>query len=75
MLDAQAASQVISQIEPRIVIPMYFKIPGLKINLDSVSRFSQEFGVKEDATMDKLKINKKDLPQEETKIIILRPQV
>lgn len=72
-LEAKGAAHVISQIEPKIVIPMHYKIPGLKVNIDGLNKFSKEMGVKETESLDKLKINKKDLPMEETKIIILKP--
>lgn len=72
-INAEQASEVISQIEPRIVIPMHYKIPGLKENLDGISKFSKEMGIKETEAIDKLRITKKDLPQEETKVVILKP--
>jgi len=31
MIDITEASNIIKQLEPKIVIPMYYKIPGLKI--------------------------------------------
>lgn len=71
-IDAKQATSIISQIEPRIIIPMHYKVPGLKIDkLDSVDNFIQEMGVKAEV-VDKLKITKKDLPQEETKVIVFR---
>ena len=70
VLDAKKASEVVSAIEPRIVIPMHYQIPGLKSKLDSVEAFVKESGLSAEK-MDKLKIAKKDLPQEETKIVIL----
>lgn len=72
-INADQASEVISQIEPRIVIPMHYKIPGLKVNLDGINKFSKEMGIKESEALDKLRITKKDLPQEETKVVILKP--
>jgi L-ascorbate metabolism protein UlaG (beta-lactamase superfamily) len=65
------AVKIISQIQPRIVIPMHYKIPGNKMKLESVDKFLKEFGVSNPEKTDKLKISKKDLPQEETKVIIL----
>jgi len=70
-LNAKGAAQVISQIEPRIVIPMHYKVPGLKVNIDGVDKFSRELGAKKAESIDKLRIIKRDLPAEETKIIIL----
>jgi L-ascorbate metabolism protein UlaG (beta-lactamase superfamily) len=70
-LDAKKAVEVISQIEPRIVIPMHYKTPDLAIDdIDGLEKFIKEFGVKptEEA---KLKISKKDLPQEDVELVIL----
>ncbi|MFA5076735.1 MAG: MBL fold metallo-hydrolase [Patescibacteria group bacterium] len=74
-LGAKKASEVIAQIEPRIVIPMHYKVPGLKIDLDPIDAFCKEMGVKNTPIAeDKLKISKKDLMTEETKVIILPRQ-
>ncbi|MFA5188256.1 MAG: MBL fold metallo-hydrolase [Patescibacteria group bacterium] len=70
-INATGAVKIISQIQPRIVIPMHYKIPGVNIKLDPLDKFLKEFGVASPEKMDKLKINKKDLPQEETKVIVL----
>ena len=70
---AKEAVKIISQVEPRIVIPSCHQDGIGKLNADSVSLFVKEFGVKPE-TMDKLKISKKDLPQEDVKLIILEKQ-
>lgn len=69
-LDAKKAVEVVSQIEPRIVIPMHYAVPGLKLELDPVEKFVKELGVKP-RNEDKLKISKKDLPQEDMELVIL----
>ena len=38
-LDAKQAIEVINQIEPKIVIPMHYKLPGLSFNLAAVDDF------------------------------------
>ena len=73
-LDAKGASNIISQIEPRIVIPMHYKIPNLKIDLDGVDKFLKQMGEQDIKPEKKLKLSLRDLPQEETKIIVLEPQ-
>lgn len=70
-IDAKKAVEVVSQIEPRIVIPMHYKTTGLKIDLDSVDKFIKELGLNP-TYEDKLKINKKDLPQEDMELVILK---
>ncbi len=72
-LDPKTAVEVINQIEPRIVIPMQYKLEGLKLDQTPIDAFLKEYGLKEVERTDKLKITKKDLPTEETKIIILNP--
>ena len=69
-LDAKKAVNVISQIEPRMVIPMHYKTKGTKIDIDGVEKFVKEMGVKP-TYEEKLKINKKDLPQEDMELVIL----
>ncbi|MFH1565036.1 MAG: MBL fold metallo-hydrolase [bacterium] len=70
-ISPKEAVEVANQIDPRIIIPMHYKIVGLKIDdLDGVDVFIKEAGIKvENAS--KLKIFKKDLPQDETKVIVL----
>ncbi len=69
-IDGKEAVEVIQQIEPRIVIPMHYKIPNLKIDIDKVDNFLKEIGLKGES-LDKLKILKKDLPQDKMKVILL----
>lgn len=72
-LDAKKAVEVISQVEPRIVIPMHYKIEGLAYDdFDSIEKFVKELGI-EASSEEKLKISKKDLPQEEMELVILTP--
>ncbi len=69
-LDAKKAVEVISQIEPRLVIPMHYKTRGVKLDVEPVDKFVKELGI-EPKTEDKLKINKKDLPPEGMDLVIL----
>ncbi len=70
-LNATKAVKIISQIQPRIVIPMYYKVPGLSLKLDGFEPFLKEYGVSKPEPMDKFKVSKKDLPQEETNVVLL----
>jgi L-ascorbate metabolism protein UlaG (beta-lactamase superfamily) len=69
-IDAKMAVEVIGQLEPRIVIPMHYKLPDSKAEVDSVEKFVKELGV-EPRREEKLKIAKKDLPQEGMDLVIL----
>lgn len=70
---AKEAVKIISQVEPRIVIPSCHQNGMGKLKADDVSLFVKEFGVKPEE-MDKLKISKKDLLAEDVKLIILKTQ-
>lgn len=70
-IDGKKAVEIVSQIEPRIIIPMHYKIKGLKENLDTADSFIKELGIKPDEE-EKLKINKKDLPQEGMELAVLK---
>lgn len=73
VLDPKTAAEVVGQIEPRIVVPMMYKLAGIKTDLQPVEDFLKEYGTKDAEREDKLKVLKKDLPTEETKIIVLNP--
>lgn len=70
-INGSEAIQIINQIEPKIVIPMHYKIPKLNLKLDSVDKFLEEIGVKEE-TMEELSIQKKDLPEEGMKVVLMK---
>lgn len=72
-VDAKGAAKIISQIEPRIIIPMHYYLPKLKVKIDGLDSFLKEMGQKSTEPQPKLLIKKKDLPEEETKVIVLQP--
>ena len=54
-----------NMIEPRIVIPLYHHIEGLKNELGTADAFCKELGVCQRQDGNRLKIAKKDLPAED----------
>jgi len=73
-LTAGAAAEVINLIEPRLVIPMHYKTPGIRMRLASVTRFLQEMGIKKLVPEESLKITASSLP-DETRVVLLEPKV
>ena len=73
-LNAAQASELVSMLEPNIVIPMYYQLPGLQLDLESVERFLKEMGVTEPSEESSLKISASSLP-EETETVILIPRL
>lgn len=73
-LGAKEAGAIIGQIEPRVIIPMHYKIPGVKGNLekmDDIRLFCQDHNLNMDETVSKVSFKKKDLPEEEPQFIIM----
>ena len=70
---SENAKKIISQIEPKTIIPMQYKIPGLKEKADDLEEFLKLMGVKSTESLQKLSIKKKDVLGNEAKIIILKP--
>ena len=71
VLTAKRAVEIVTQLSPRIVIPMHYALPGLKTKSDPVEKFLKEMGATSAERLTKWKAIKKDLPVEETKVIVL----
>jgi L-ascorbate metabolism protein UlaG (beta-lactamase superfamily) len=69
-LNASRAAEVISMLEPNIVIPMHYATPDCNIPLDSLSKFLKEMGISEIETLPSFKFSAASLP-EETKVTVL----
>ncbi len=69
-IDAAQASDVISAIEPHIVIPMHYRTDVMDFDLDPVDKFAKEMGLSDISPQEKLNLRPSDLP-EGTKVVIL----
>ncbi len=72
-LNAAKAAEVISLIEPNIVIPMHYATPDVKVSLDSLNKFLKEMGLSKPDTQASLKATRSSLP-EETRVVVLEYQ-
>ena len=72
-IDGSEAAEIVTQIEPRIVIPMHYKIKGLKEELADEKEFLEELGEADPERVEKLVLKKKDLPEEEqTRVVVFK---
>lgn len=75
-LDPTRAVEVIGMMEPKIVIPMHYRHPGLAPeladSLESVEKFLKEFGATAPEPQEVFKATKASLP-EETQVVLLQP--
>ena len=69
-LNAAKAAEVISMIEPNLVIPMHYSTPATKISLDSLNKFVKEMGLSKTETQPSLKVTRSGLPSE-THVVVL----
>jgi len=72
-ISAKEAVKIMSQIEPKIIIPMHYSLPKLKYKLEGADKLLKIMGIKKIESLNKLTIKKKDLSEEEAKIILLNP--
>lgn len=69
-LDADKAAEVISQLEPRIIIPMHYRTPYCNLPLEPLGKFLKEMGVAEPAPLESLRVTKSQLPQEAQVVVL-----
>ncbi len=73
-IDSSEATKVIGQIEPKIVIPMHYELPKLKLKLDGVDKFLKAMGKNSVVPQDKLTIKSSALSKDGAmEIVVLRP--
>jgi L-ascorbate metabolism protein UlaG (beta-lactamase superfamily) len=70
-LDATEANAVISQLNPKIAIPMHFKTPVLRFELATVDSFIEQSGNAERLGKQVLELKLEDLSKNDKKVIIL----
>jgi L-ascorbate metabolism protein UlaG (beta-lactamase superfamily) len=69
-LNAAKAAEVISLIEPNLVIPMHYSTPDAKVSLDSLNKFIKEMGLSKAENQPSLKVTRSGLPSE-THVVVL----
>ncbi|GHO43587.1 MBL fold metallo-hydrolase [Ktedonospora formicarum] len=70
-IHATQAAEVISQVEPRIVIPMHYN-PTTDEGLQALNKFCREMGVEQSAPQPKFTVSPTSLPVE-TQVVLLTP--
>jgi len=75
-INSAQATEIVSQIEPKLVIPISYKLPGLTLlaqNLEGLEKFVKEMGATDLTPQPKLQIS--TTPSvDETKLVILEPR-
>jgi L-ascorbate metabolism protein UlaG (beta-lactamase superfamily) len=72
-LDAGLAAEVISIVEPAIVIPMHYPVQEASGHPESLDRFLKEMGIAAPEPIGMYKISRAQLP-DETQVVLLDPR-
>ena len=64
-IDGKQAAKIANQLQPKIIVPMHYKVAGLSIDLDGPELFIKEVGLSPEK-VESIKLNQKTLPTEET---------
>jgi L-ascorbate metabolism protein UlaG (beta-lactamase superfamily) len=72
-IGASKAAELANTVEPNLVLPLRYKIPGGQIPLDDVQKFLKEMGISELRPQPVLKLGRGEALPEETKVVLLEP--
>ncbi len=65
-IDQKTAIKIIRQVQPKIIIPVFYKVPGLKRPAEDLKIFADEFNHGEAEQLEKLTVKKRDLASAKT---------
>ncbi len=71
-IEPDQAKEVVAQLEPNMIIPMHYKIPGLKLDVANEKPFFSVMGEKVKEKVSKINIKKKELEGMENKIVLMK---
>jgi L-ascorbate metabolism protein UlaG (beta-lactamase superfamily) len=69
-IDAEEAAKVVATLEPKVIIPMHYKLPESSADIAPVDGFLKEMGAENIEPVAKLSITKDKLP-EETQVVLI----
>ncbi len=70
VISEKQAASIVENVQPRIVIPMSYKVTNLNIDFASVDEFLKQIGSEGLRPIDKLLISKEELPLEKEVILL-----
>lgn len=70
-IDGKEAAELVRKIEPKIVIPMHYKIPGSAVDIEDEKKFCMAMGNCPREKVNKINIKSKELEADGTKVILM----
>jgi L-ascorbate metabolism protein UlaG (beta-lactamase superfamily) len=71
-IDGKVAAKIIKKLEPSLIIPMHFKVPGLKFDISDEKDFCSEMGNCPKEKVSKISLKKKDLANKNMEILLMK---
>jgi len=70
-INAKKAIEIVKKLEPKIVIPMHYKMAGTKSDIADEKEFCNEIGNCSATRVSKLNIKKKDLEEKHMEVLVM----
>ncbi len=70
-IDYKKAIEIIRKIEPKLIIPMHYKVVGSTVDIDDEKKFCNEIGNCSNIKTSKLNIKKKDLEEKNMEVMVM----
>ena len=72
VLDPNEAAKLATTLEPKMIIPMHYDLPGAKTALNT---FLKEYGEEKVTPIEKLTLKKKDLEGKDGEVVVLKADI
>jgi L-ascorbate metabolism protein UlaG (beta-lactamase superfamily) len=69
-IDAEAAAEIISQLEPKLVVPMHYATEAATARLDPLDKFIKQMGISAPQPQPRLNLTRSALPSQ-TQVVVL----
>jgi len=70
-IDGKKAVEIVKKIEPKVIIPMHYKIKGSTVDIDDEKKFCSEMGSCPKEKVSKINIKKKDLEEKDMEVVLM----
>jgi L-ascorbate metabolism protein UlaG (beta-lactamase superfamily) len=69
-INAAQAAEIVSLLQPRVVVPMHYQTPAAKVTLDPLEPFLKEMGQEKVEPIGRLSVTPTSLPSEMTVTVL-----
>ncbi|OHA09200.1 MAG: hypothetical protein A3B37_01515 [Candidatus Sungbacteria bacterium RIFCSPLOWO2_01_FULL_59_16] len=70
-VDGETAARLVHRVEPKIAIPMHYRLPGIRVKLEPAEDFLRAMGARTVTPVEKISLKRRDLPEKQTQIVVL----